>query len=297
MPPWQEKRNRGRRPISFVKWAGSKSAVLDRLLPFFPAKFGTYYEPMVGSGSIFFTLRPSGVAVLGDLNEELIHTYAVLRDHVEELIAALQQHVNTYEHYLEVRALRPGDLPPVERAARLIYLNKTGYNGLYRVNAKGYFNVPYGRISHANICDSRTLRELAPLLRNVRLCAGDYRMTVQQARTGDLVYLDPPYYPLPTTRELFGRYQPQIFGKAEHHELAVIFRELDRRGCHVLLSNSDTDAVRALFAGYHIETLTVRRCIHWSPDKRAGYTELLITNGPAASSPGRRCASGQQMRL
>ncbi|HEY3353872.1 MAG TPA: Dam family site-specific DNA-(adenine-N6)-methyltransferase [Polyangia bacterium] len=289
-------RRRGRRAHTFVKWAGSKLGVLDRLLPRVPPEFGTYYEPMVGAGTVFFALRPRR-AILGDANEELITCYQVIRDDLAGLIRALAHHRNTYEDFLRVRAQAPGDLEPVARAARLIYLNKTCYNGLYRVNGQGRFNVPYGRNPDANFCDVATLTRLSTQLQGVTLRCGDYRATLADVRPGDLVYLDPPYFAPARTGANGIRYQREIFQPEDHGELADVFHDLDRRGCHVMLSNADAPAVRRLYAGCHIESLRVRRPIHWSPDRRDGHRELLITNrgprkraplprpAPAASSP------------
>lgn len=268
----------GRKPASFIKWAGSKAGVMRTLLRHVPERYGTYYEPMVGSGTLFFRLAPPR-SVLGDENAELMAAYEVVRDRVEPLIRRLRRHENEYEHFLAVRAQAPDSLPPVERAARLIYLNKTCFNGLYRVNLSGRFNVPFGRISHAKICDAEMLRKCAHTLRDARLRVGHFRATLAGARAGDLVYLDPPYLH-GSRRGRYHRYQPESFDETAHRELAAVFRDLDRRGCRVLLSNSDVPAVRELYRGFHIEVVPTRRPIHWDASKRKGHTELLVTNAP-----------------
>jgi DNA adenine methylase len=273
------RRRTGPSPVSFIKWAGSKRSVMPHLLRFVPHEYATFYEPMVGSGTVFLTLRPAR-AVLGDVNTELMDCYDVLRSRVEDLIATLGQHVNSYEHYIAVRALDPVELPPVERAARLIYLNKTCYNGLYRVNSRGRFNVPYGRADWANICDAPTLRRISKQLQGVELRTGGFRDNLRGAGAGDFVYLDPPYLVPGTRGARCHRYQPEAFDEEAHLDLAQMFRDLDHRGCHVMLSNSNVPMVRTLYDGYHIEVLPTRRKIHFAADKRDGFTEVLVSNQP-----------------
>lgn len=276
-PRWKPRDPRRRKAHTFVKWAGSKLGVMARLLRYVPATYGTYYEPMVGAGTLFFALRPRR-AVLGDVNDELMTCYRVIRDQVELLIRALARHRNTYDDFLRVRAQVPADLDPVVRAARLIYLNKTCYNGLYRVNSHGRFNVPYGRNPDANFRDAETLRRLSTLLEGVTLRCRDYRETLADARRGDFVYLDPPYFAPTLGRANRVRYRPEAFDVEAHRDLANIARDLARRGCHVMVSNSDTREVRRFYAGFHITSLHVRRSIHFAPDRRAGHKELVIAS-------------------
>jgi len=275
-PPSRRSR-RGRKAISFIKWAGSKAGVLKQLRPLLPARFNRYYEPMVGSGTLFFSTAPRR-AVLGDVNAELMHCYRVLRDRRQELVRALGRHENSEQHFLEVRAQDPGDLAPVERAARTIFLNKTCFNGLYRVNSRGLFNVPFGRIWWANICDEEALARTSRQLRGARLLTGDYERALETAGPGDLVYLDPPYLSRGDGAATFYAYQPRTFGEAEHRRLAATFQDLDRRGCHVLLSNSNTELVRELYRGYPSEVLTTRRPVNCKAGQREGWQELLIFN-------------------
>ena len=268
---------RGRKAISFIKWVGSKTSVLKELRPLLPARFNCYYEPMVGSGTLFFSTAPRR-AVLCDLNGELMHCYRVLRDRCPELVKALALHENSEEHFLEVRAQEPGELEPVARAARTIYLNKTCFNGLYRVNSGGRFNVPFGRIWWANVCDQETLARTSEQLRGVRLLNGDYARALETAGAGDLVYLDPPYLSSGKGPATFYAYQPHTFGEEEHQRLAQLFRELDRRGCHLMLSNADTEQVRALYDGFPNKVLTTRRPVNCKAGKREGWRELIIHN-------------------
>jgi DNA adenine methylase len=271
---------RGRKAISFVKWAGSKGPVMEQLLALFPPCGGTYYEPLAGSGTVFFSMPRPARAVLGDINAELMGCYEVIRDRLPALLSALDRHHNTEPHFLQVRAQNPDALPPVERAARMIFLNKTCFNGLYRVNSSGRFNVPYGNILWANVRDDLALERVHRQLQGVSLRCGGYRETLQDAGPGDLVYLDPPYLspgPRPTT---FYAYQPRAFGEPEHRRLARTFRELDRRGCQVLLTNSNVPLVRELYRGYAVEVLRTRRPLNCVASRRDGWEELVIHNLP-----------------
>ena len=274
---------RGRQATSFVKWAGSKVQVMDRIRQAIPRRFGTYYEPMVGSGTVWLKLNPKR-AILGDVNAELINCFLVIRDHLEPMVRILGTHKNTAEHFAEVRAIDPNDLSPVERAARTIYLNKTCFNGLYRVNKSGRFNVPYGHIAWANTCDEHTLRKVHRRLQGVTVLQGDYEACVAGARRGDLVYFDPPYLspgPKPT---IFYAYQPRRFGEAEQRRLADLFRRLDRRSCHVVASNSDVPLVRELYRGFRVDVVATTRPMNCKTSRRKGWHEVLISNtdrGPA----------------
>jgi DNA adenine methylase len=268
-------RRGGRSALSFVKWVGSKAQVMPRLLAVMPESYGTYYEPMAGSGTVFMSLKPKR-AVLGDTNAELMNCYRVIRDQLAELIIALKVHENSYEHFIAVRAQQPDDLPPVQRAARTIFLNKTCFNGLYRLNRSGRFNVPYGKMPNANYCDIETLERISRALKRVRLACGDYAKTVQRARAGDLVYFDPPY--LSTNGETFTRYQATRFDDLEHQRLAELCRELDERGCYVVASNADNPRVRQLYRGFHKSTLTTTRFVNSKASNRTGWKELVIWN-------------------
>ena len=271
------KRRSGRRALSFVKWAGSKAYVMDRILERMPHFYSTYYEPMVGSGTVFLSLRP-GRAVLSDVNAELMNCYTMIRDRLDELLDALACHDNAKEHFLEVRAQDEAALEPVARAARTIFLNKTCFNGLYRVNARGRFNVPFGNIGWANIRDEEALRRIHGLLQQAELRCADYEQSLAEARCGDLIYFDPPYLspgPRPT---IFYAYQPTPFGLDEHRRLAETFRRLDRRGCHVVLSNSDVPQIRELYRGYLMQVIPTRRPMNCVASKREGWKEVVVHN-------------------
>ena len=265
------------RIVPFVNWAGGKSQLIRELALYFPKKqeFHRYIEPFVGGGAVFLALQPTQ-AILGDSNEELINCYKALRDDVESLIQLLSQNVRNKEYYYKIRQQDPKGMDPVARAARLIYLNKTCYNGIYRVNLRGQFNVPYGD-RKAKIYDGTNMRQISLLLKTVELVAESYENTLQRAETGDFVYLDPPYHPLSKTAN-FTKYTEEPFGEDDQLKLAKEFERLTELGCKVMLSNSDTDLVRKLYRNYHLEVLTARRYINRDPNGRKGITELLVFN-------------------
>ena len=260
----------------FVKWAGGKSQLLDELVPRVPDSYGTYYEPFVGGGALFFALSPTR-AVLSDMNEELVNVYVVLRDSVEEVIDLLKTYPMDKDFYYRLRAVEPSELSPVQRACRFIYLNKTCYNGLYRVNSKGRFNVPYGRYRNRTICDEVGLRQASRTLKGVTIMAADFEESVRSATGGDFVYFDPPYHPLSESSNFTG-YIPDGFGDVEQSRLARVARELSARGVYVMISNSDTEFVRSLYAGFRIERVWARRSINCKQDRRGPVSELIITN-------------------
>ena len=275
---------RRRKPHSFIRWVGGKFTVMSKLRKRLPSTFKRYYEPMVGSGAVFLDVKPEQ-AVLADLNAELMNCYVVVRDRVEELLTVLGRHSNSYRHFIEVRSQDPGQLDPVERAARLVFLNKTCFNGLYRVNSKGRFNVPYGDNPRAIFRDEVTLRRVSGVLQGVSLRCGDFADTVADAERGDLVYFDPPYARGTRKAKTFHSYQPEAFGEPEHRRLAEVVRELDRRGCKVVLSNSNSELVRELFEGYTIDVLRTRRPINRNTAERDGWDEVVVHN---LDSMGRR---------
>ncbi len=266
------------KPKPFVKWAGGKRQIIHELIKRVPEKFDTYYEPFVGGGALLFELMPEK-AVIGDVNYDLINAYLVIRDKVEELIASLKKHKNEKDYYYAIRSLDPNTLDPVERASRFIYLNRTCYNGLWRVNSKGEFNVPFGRYKNPKICDEENLRVVSEYLRsaNVKIVYGDYKETLKTAKEGDFVYLDPPYAPVSKTAN-FTEYAKNGFSLRDQEELADVFTELDKKGCYVMLSNSDTEFVKSLYKGYLIEKVRANRPINCISHKRKNYCELIVRN-------------------
>jgi DNA adenine methylase len=275
-------------PRPFVKWAGGKGQLLAQFEPFWPAEFGGYVEPFVGGGAAFFHLyrqgRLNGHVVLNDASAELMLCYRVIRDDLAGLLVALRRHEPhrlDAGYYYAVRAWdrKPGfaQRPAVERAARTLFLNRTCYNGLYRVSQRGFFNVPFGRYKNPQIVDEENLRAASDALQNVALHSADFAQCPEWACPGDLVYLDPPYDPLSATSSFTG-YTADDFGDDDQRRLADLFRQLDAAGCWVMLSNSDTARVRELYAGCRVEVLQARRAINSKADGRSSIPELLILN-------------------
>jgi DNA adenine methylase len=271
-------RRRGLLPAPFLKWAGGKGQLLREILGRMPDPIaGTYVEPFLGGGAVFFELVRRGRiarARLADRNPDLIATYRAVRDDVEGVIAALARHRNDEEHYYEVRALEPDSLPLAERAARTIFLNRVGYNGLYRVNASGRFNVPFGRYRNPKICDPDGLRAASAALSLAEIEIADFEETCSGASAGDVVYLDPPYLPLSKTAS-FTAYSGG-FGEEEHRRLSSTFARLVDAGAFALLSNSDTKLSRSLYAGFKIATVEATRAINSNPDRRGVVREVLV---------------------
>jgi DNA adenine methylase len=266
----------------FLKWAGGKTQLLEQMRPFVPDGCRTYFEPFLGGGAVFFALAPKR-AFLADANAELINAYEMVRDCPVELIGLLEYHSARIDkrYFYEVRRERPEELSPVARAARLIFLNKTCFNGLYRVNSKGEFNVPYGLDYYPGrkpvLYEREAILAASDALRSASLSVADYRAAVASAGRGDFVYLDPPYHPLSATSG-FTSYTKKHFGDAEQRELAETFRSLDARGARVLLSNSPTPLVLSLYEGFRVETLKARRAINSKGTGRGEINEILVRN-------------------
>ncbi len=274
----------------FLKWAGGKRRLLRQFARFFPAEPVTrYFEPFVGSGAVFFHLRGQGFArgySLTDVNPELINVYTVIRDEIEALVAALAEHRAQHTHspkthYYQVRAWdrQPdwAEASSVQRAARMIYLNKTCYNGLWRVNSKGHFNVPIGRYHNPPILDEAKLRAASAALAGVRLDVQAFHTVLEQAGPGDFVYFDPPYVPLSSTAN-FTSYTRDAFEEPEQRALADTFRALDRKGVRVMLSNADAPLVHSLYAGFRLEVVRARRAINSRAGRRGPVSELVVLN-------------------
>ena len=265
------------KPRPPVKWAGGKGGLIPQFEALFPReRWDLYVEPFVGGGAVFFHLLPAR-AVLIDNNEELINFYLVVRDNLEALLHDLRKHQNTADYYYRIRALNPQDLTPVERASRFLYLNKTGYNGLWRVNGKGQHNVPFGRYKNPKIVDEPNLRLVSRALAQAEILLGDFSLVLEYAGPGAFVYLDPPYHPLSETAR-FTNYTKDGFDEDDQRRLAEVFRQLDRRGCLVMLSNSDTPFIRELYAGYDIQVVYAKRAINCRGDGRGPIPELVIRN-------------------
>ena len=277
----------------FLKWAGGKTQLRQAFVPLYPAVDESmgYHEPFVGSGAVFFDVSNRfqfAARSLADNNGELIAAFSAVRDDVDGVIAALTRHLERHgePHYYEVRGILPEALAGMslaERGARLIYLNKTCFNGLYRVNGRGIFNVPMGRYANPAILDPDLLRAASAALRGVHLQVAHFSSVLTRARRGDLVYFDPPYVPVSET-SYFTSYTEGDFGEAEQQELSHVYRALDARGCHVMLSNSDSPLARKLYKGFQLVELQARRSINSKSDRRGEVGELVVLNYP----PGKR---------
>jgi DNA adenine methylase len=270
----------------FLKWAGGKNQIFDQLRPFFPTKFQSYFEPFVGSAAVFFNLRRihgQFSATLTDRNGDLINCYEVTRDHLQTLISGLENHKRNHseKHYYRLRDHDPAKLSAVQRAARFIYLNKTCYNGLYRVNKSGKFNVPIGSYTNPGIFDEENLTAASKVLQDVQLKIADFADILDSAKTHDFVYFDPPYY---TEDSGFTSYAVSAFSGAarfdadEHTQLRNVVDELTQRGCHVVVSNSDTEFIRRLYRKYKKHFVKARRYINCNGAGRHPVSELVITN-------------------
>lgn len=270
----------------FLKWAGGKRQLIPIIKEFLPVKYTQYYEPFVGAGAVLFSIQPKK-AVINDTNSELINCYQVIKHSPEELLLMCQKHKerNSKEHYYKLRALDRSDdfknLSPQERAARIIYLNKTCFNGLFRVNSSGQFNVPYGNYSNPSIADPAVIRAVSSYLNqaNVRILEGDFERAITTCRKGAFIYFDPPYHPISDTSSFTG-YSMDGFGEEEQIRLRDTCNKLSDRGCQVLLSNSNADFIRSLYddSRYEIVEVKANRAINAVGSKRGQISELLIHN-------------------
>lgn len=267
---------------TFIKWAGGKKKLIEQFNPFFPQKIERFFDPFVGGGSVAFFIikkyKPKEV-FLSDINQELINCYIVIKNDVENLINELKKLKTTHnkETYYKIRAQDPGSLSPVERAARFIYLNKTCYNGLYRVNSKGQFNVPIGEYKNPSIYSEEDLREISQLLKNTKIEAMHFSEIIKRVKKGDFVYFDPPYYPLKKGKS-FTTYTKDNFLERDQIELEELFTQLNKTGSKLMLSNSDTDFIKNLYKNYNIHTVNAARMINCVATKRGIIKEVLVTN-------------------
>jgi DNA adenine methylase len=261
----------------FLKWAGGKSQLLEQLRAHLPKSFNAYHEPFLGGAALFFALGNHRPALLSDINDELIVCYRAIRDDVEAVIERLGIHAYERDYFYQVRDLNPAELSIPERAARTIFLNKTAFNGLYRVNNQGKFNVPFGRHRKPLICDSENLRACAHALRGTWIDTLDFASATATASAGDLVYFDPPYVPVSATAQFTG-YARGGFNWASQKALALTVQELTERGVKVMLSNSDVPALRELYADFRIQTVKATRRINSKIHARGTVAELIVMN-------------------
>lgn len=266
----------------FLKWAGGKAAIAATIAALLPrdARERVYREPFLGGGALFFHLRPER-AFLSDALKDLITTYRVIERHVEPLIRRLEALRQTHspEQYYAIRARfnEEPSAPDLDRATWLIYLNKTCFNGLFRTNRAGEFNVPIGSYKNPKVVDPERLRLAAAALTDATLEHAGFEHLLDVAAPGDVIYLDPPYVPLSKTSH-FSAYSDGGFGVKDQERLAAVFRQLDERGCLLALSNSDTELVRELYAGFDFTTLQAPRAVSASAEGRGTVRELVVRN-------------------
>jgi DNA adenine methylase len=269
-----------------LKWAGGKRQLLSELTRWLPDRWGTYFEPFIGGGALLVELANQGRldrAVIGDMNPELVNLYRIVKRDPGELSRALsdEKFRNNEETFRQLRtefnALIGTQKRPVDRAALLVYLNKHSYNGLWRVNRKGYYNVPFGKYARVNLPSYQNLLKFSRMLGGVTLIHADFERITRTAKRGDFVYLDPPYHPLSKTA-CFTDYTTGGFSFEDQKRLANVFRRFSDKGVRLMLSNSSTPEIKELYNGFSIHTVMAKRFINCNGHKRSGASELIITN-------------------
>ena len=266
---------------TFVKWAGGKKQLIEQFKPLFPEKINRYFDVFVGGSAVAFYIikhyKPKEV-FLSDINEELINTLNIIKTDVENLIKELKKlkSLHSKENFYKVRAEDPKLLSNLKRASRFIYLNKSCFNGLYRVNSKGGFNVPFNNSKNPLICPEEDLREISHLLKNAKIEVKQFYEIEKEVKKGDFCYFDPPYYPL--KRESFTTYTKEVFLEKEQERLAKLFKDLNKKGVKVMLSNSDTKFIRDLYKDYPIQIVKANRMINCDGKGRGKINELVVTN-------------------
>ena len=264
----------------FVKWPGGKRQLLRELLRNMPKKYGRFFEPFVGGGALFFAVKPE-YGYISDINPELMNVYEVVQYNVEELIESLREHRNTEKYFYELRnADRTQGYEgwgKIEKASRLIYLNKTCFNGLYRMNSDGHFNVPFGFYKNPNILDEDNLIACSVLLKKTEIALASFEAVEKKARRGDFVYFDPPYVPLNKTSS-FTKYYKDDFDLDAQFALRELCDRLHNKGVLLMLSNSYTETVKDLYKNYRVKIVRANRAINCKGDGRGKINELIITN-------------------
>lgn len=266
----------------FLKWVGGKRQIMPSILTRIPKKYSTYYEPFVGGGALLFELEPAK-AVINDYNAELINTYNVIRDDVNALIKDLKNHKNESDYFYQIRAIDRSEaftkLTDVERASRIIYLNKTCYNGLYRVNSSGEFNSPFGKYKNPNIVNEPTLKAVNKYFNacQIEILNGDYENSLKNISKNSFVYFDPPYHPVSESANFTG-YIEGGWDESDQKRLKNVCDRLNKQGVKFLLSNSATEFIKGLYKGYVVDTIKANRAINSDGDKRGEVEEVLIRN-------------------
>lgn len=263
-----------------VKWVGGKRQLMFELLKNMPENYNRYFEPFIGGGALFFELQPQN-GYISDMNEELINLYSVVRDDVYNLIDDLNKHKVSKEYFLKIRNLdrteKYNKLSDIQKASRFIYLNRTCFNGLYRVNSQGQFNVPFGNYKNPKIVDAENLINCSKLLKNTEICCADFSGILNKVQKGDFVYFDPPYVPLNETSS-FTSYTKDGFDLDMQFKLRDVCDELDSKGVMFMLSNSDTKLVNELYSNYEIKKVFASRAINANGNGRGKITEVLVRN-------------------
>jgi len=274
-------------PKPFVKWVGGKRQLMQELENNFPKQFGTYHEPFLGGGAVMFNLltkEPRLSCNVSDFNSDLILAYVTIRDKLGKLIESLENHSKNYhkdpfEYYYQVRQQEPKQ--QIEKVSRLLFLNKTCFNGLYRVNKKGKFNVPLGRYTNPNIVNKENLTTVSKILKSkkIKISCRDFEAVLDDAKKDDLVYFDPPYQPVSNTAN-FTSYTHRDFTEDDLERLAGLGDQLNSKGCHVLLSNSNSKIVKDVFSKkyWKISSIDANRAINSNAQKRTGHKEIIIKN-------------------
>ena len=274
---------------TFLKWAGGKSQLLPQFEKFIPNKVDRYFEPFVGSGAVFFYVKKTrnpDWCMISDNNEDLINLYVAVRDKLDELISLLEEYKkehmkNPKEYYYKQRETFNQTSDVLVKSALFIYLNKTCFNGLYRVNSKGGFNVPIGSYKNPAIVQPDRLIEASELIQDVEIIRMSFEKILDYADTDDFIYFDPPYFPLSTTSS-FTSYHKEAFLEKEQKQLSKVFQKLDERGCILMLSNSDTPFIHDLYEKYeqegHLYLVKARRMINSQSEGRKAINEVVVTN-------------------
>ena len=268
----------------FTKWTGGKRKLLPIIKSLMPDNYTNYFEPFVGGGALFFELAPQQ-ALINDFNTELINCYQQIKEHPDQLITLLQHHQekNTKDYYLDLRSVdrdgRIDQMTGVEKAARIMYMLRVDFNGLYRVNAKNQFNVPYGRYKNPKIVDSELIYAISNYLNknSIQIVSGDFEKAVETAKQGDFVYFDPPYIPISET-SAFTSYTHEGFSYDDQVRLRDTFKKLSERGVHVMLSNSSSSLVYELYKDFTIHSIEVTRANGAKASSRGKVLEVIITN-------------------
>lgn len=260
----------------FLKWAGGKTQLLNELIKRVPVKYNVYFEPFIGGGALYFAIAPNE-AVIADINDDLVNTYLAVRDNPDKLLEALSKYKNEKDFFYSIRSQDQNKLSEIERAARLMYLNRTCFNGLYRVNKSGQFNVPFANYKNPNFVQTDRILAASEVLQNTDVHNAGFEKVLVEAKAADFIYLDPPYYPKDVYSD-FKRYNKEQFHKNDHERLAELYNELTERGCYVMLSNSDTPFTRELYKKWRVDTVYAKRLINKDASKRGEVTEIIVTN-------------------